>query len=154
MVAGPPTPPHPTPLSPPPSPLQGSTLVVGDRPTAQATVSHFEQHRVGVATCRILSELRQPQGGNGAAAGAGPDGLSPLVACLETHPGVPCADALMQNMLRDWWLAPDRQAALAAVQQDRRGGGGRRRRSIVTLQVFQQQAFSWGGGGWRIVWFC
>ena len=123
-----------------PLPPQASTLVVSDRPTAQAVVSHFERHRVGIATCKILSELRAAIGASGAstaaaAAAAEPGGLQPLAAFVEARPDVDGAAALVQHLLRSWWLAPSRQAAVAAVQQDRQGGGGRRRRNIVTLQV-------------------
>lgn len=125
-------------------PLQASTLVVSDRPTAHAVVSHYERLRVGIATCKILSELKAVGGGSGtslAAAAAEPGGLQPLAAFVEARPDVDGAAALVQHLLRSWWLAPTRQAALAAVQQDRQGpggqqgGGGRRRRNIVTLQV-------------------
>ncbi len=49
--------------------LQSSLLVVADRSTAQLAVSHFERHRVGIATCKILCELPAgPAGPGGAAA--------------------------------------------------------------------------------------
>ena len=111
--------------------------MVADRPTAQAAVSHFEQHRVGLATCKILSEL-QPAAGAAAqaaaGAGAAAGSLQPLAACVEARPEVPGTAALVQHLLQNWWLALSRQVALDAVQQDRQGGG-RRRRSIVTVQV-------------------
>ena len=131
-----------------PGALQGNCLVTADRPTAQQAVAHFERHRVGIATCKILSELRQ---GSGSSAGGGMGseppgtvgGLRPLADWVQPNPAVPGADALVAHMLHNWWLAPDRPAALAAAQQDRRGGGvagagsgqQQRRRNIVTLQV-------------------
>lgn len=127
-----------------PGALQGNCLVTADRPTAQQAVAHFERHRVGIATCKILSELRH---GSGSSAGSSePDtvgGLRPLADWVQPNPAVPGADALVAHLLHNWWLAPDRPAALAAAQQDRRGGGvaggGRgqqqRRHNIVTLQV-------------------
>lgn len=114
---------------------QASTLVVSDRPTAQAVVSHFERHRVGIATCKILAELQAPA----PAAAAEPGGLQPLAAYVDARIDVEGAAALVQHLLRNWWLAPSRQAAMAAVQQDRQGGSGRQRRNIVTLQVCAAQ---------------
>lgn len=111
--------------------------MVADRPTAQAVVGHYRQHRVGVASCRILQELSQPA--VAAAAASSSDGMRPLAGCLEARPDVAGAAALLQALLPNWWLAPDRQAALAAVRRDRQGGSGTRRRSIVTPQV----VFSW-----------
>lgn len=126
--------------------LQSSLLVVADRPTAQLALSHFERHRVGVATCKILAELsgpgeaasapREPAAGPAAAA----DGLSPLVDQLLPHPNVPGAASLAAHLLGNWWLARDRQAAVAAARADRGRGG--RRRNIVTQQV------GIGGGRW------
>ena len=92
---------------------------------------------MGVATCKILDELQQQGGGAGpegaAAAGSSGGGLTPLAACVEPHPAVPGATALVGHLLGGWWLARDRPAALAAVQDDRRRGG--RRRSVVTFEV-------------------
>ncbi|PRW44928.1 nuclear condensin complex subunit isoform A [Chlorella sorokiniana] len=123
------------------------TLVVSDRSTAQAVVSHFERHRVGIVTCKILSELQAAAGGSGtsgmaagaAAAAAEAGGLQTLAAYVEARSDVEGAGALVQHLLHNWWLAPSRQAAMAAVQQDRQGGGaraggGRQRRNIVTPQ--------------------
>eukprot|EP00887_Chlorella_sp_A99_P004313 scaffold15.g4313.t1 len=100
---------------------------------------------VGVATVRILSELRDSGGGgqgphsrarldaflSPSASGAGSD-LLPLLCCVEAAPGVAGVRGLLASLLASWHLAPNRQAALAAVQADRSAGG--RRHSIVTLE--------------------
>lgn len=115
---------------------QASTLMVSDRPTAQAVVSHFARRRVGIATCKILAELHAPApAASASAAAAQPGVLQPLAAYVEARSDVGGAVALVQHLLRNWWLAPSRQAAMTAVQQDRQGAGGRQRRNIVTLQV-------------------
>lgn len=40
---------------------QSSYFLVSNRATANSVVSHFQHHRVGLATCCILSELQQPK---------------------------------------------------------------------------------------------
>ena len=112
-------------------------VVVADRATALQVVAHYEAHRVGLVTCRILDELpcvqQQPQPPQ---QGADAVLLRPLAACVEARPGMPGAQALVTSLLGRWWLAGDREAALEAVRWDRAAaaaGGGRRRRSIATL---------------------
>ncbi|GAB4817139.1 hypothetical protein N2152v2_004185 [Parachlorella kessleri] len=104
-------------------------FVVSTRAVAQRVVEHFRQHQVGMATCKILDELREP-----ARDAATSDGLLPLQQLVDADTlQAPGSKALLSVMLRNWYLAPDRQAAVSAMRQDRRAGTGRRR-NIVTAQ--------------------
>ena len=38
--------------------MQASCLVVSDRRTAQAVLQHMATHKVGLATCKIVAELK------------------------------------------------------------------------------------------------
>ena len=37
--------------------MQASCLVVHDRQTAQAVIAYFQEHRVGLVTCKIVNEM-------------------------------------------------------------------------------------------------
>ncbi len=40
--------------------VQSTCFAVSNRAAAQAVVEHFRTHHVGLATCKILEELREP----------------------------------------------------------------------------------------------
>ncbi|KAF8068237.1 dscc1 [Scenedesmus sp. PABB004] len=84
------------------------TLLVTDRATAAAVIQHFSAHRVGVAQCRVLSELAAP-----APAPPPPPGARALLGCVRGAPGVPVPglDALLGQLLGGWLLVEDRAAA-------------------------------------------
>ncbi|KAK9831195.1 hypothetical protein WJX74_007025 [Apatococcus lobatus] len=91
-----------------------SCLIVEDRQTAQAVVAYFQEHSIGIVTCKIASEMR-------AAAGSqkrnGLQGSVPLLSLLEMVPAAEAAACVITRMLQNWFLVPDAAGAEKLLRQ-------------------------------------
>ncbi|DBA79041.1 TPA: hypothetical protein ACH3X1_008903 [Trebouxia sp. C0004] len=107
-------------------------LVVSDRRTAAEVVSHFREHKVGTANCKITAELTKHD--RMGAMLNGEQGVRPLIALVQVH--VPQAQCVFTSMLNSWYLVKDRHTAVRLIARDGKKLGSSRfaARNLVTKQ--------------------
>ncbi|DBA92979.1 TPA: hypothetical protein ACH3X2_003324 [Trebouxia sp. C0005] len=107
-------------------------LVVSDRQTAAEVVSHFKEHKVGTANCKIIAELSKHDR-MGAMLNA-EEGVRPLIALVQVE--VPQAQCVFTSMLNSWYLVKDRHTAVRMIARDRKKLDSSRftGRNLVTKQ--------------------
>ncbi|KAA6423013.1 MAG: Structural maintenance of chromosomes 4 [Trebouxia sp. A1-2] len=113
-------------------------LVVSDRQTAAEVVSHFKEHKVGTANCKIIAELSKHDR-MGAMLNA-EEGVRPLIALVQVE--VPQAQCVFTSMLNSWYLVKDRHTAVRMIARDRKKLDSSRftGRNLVTKQVSEVTA--------------
>eukprot|EP00775_Hariotina_reticulata_P009969 gene9969-10123_t len=89
-----------------------SMMIVSDRPTANAVIGHFRQHRVGTVQCKILSEMQGIKQAAACSSVSNNASNKPLLSCVdvgdESTRGLP---ELLQQLLGTWFLVEDREVA-------------------------------------------
>ena len=107
-----------------------STFIVSDRAAAADTLAHLKSARAGLATCLIASEATQHSSRRLSASGTR---LAPLLDDIQAQASLgDCVQAVFRTRLGGWYVAEDRNAALAEMARIKAQRSAAP--SIVTLQ--------------------